>query len=381
MIIMVLDHVRDFFHADSQLFSPEDLAHTNSAIFFTRWITHFCAPIFVFLAGTSIYLSMQKTMRQGGSLASVSRFLVTRGIWFLFLDLAIMPFAYTFSASHSLLIIQVLWAFGWSMLTMALLVHVPWRAVLAGSLAVVALHNLFDGVAPASFGSLGWLWNVLHIGPVLHQPMAGLQIAILYPLVPWVAVMALGYCFGRVMEFDAARRRRFQFRAGLAVVAGFALLRWTNLYGDLHSWSPQATPALTVISFFNLNKYPPSLLYLMMTLGPALLVVCLLERVRATAGNPLLIFGRVPLFYYLGHWYVVHGAAIVFAWFRYGNWTVVRGLPPAAIGPLAHYPASYGYSLGVTHLVWISVVVVMYLPCRWYAGVKYNSRSPWFSYL
>ena len=376
MVIMALDHVRDYFHGPSQLFAPEDLARTDGFLFATRWITHFCAPAFMFLAGTAAYLYA----RRGRSASELSRFLWTRGLWLVVLELTVVAsFGWEFGLNtHPGL--AVIWALGWSMIALAALIYLPWRILLAASLTMIALHNVFDGVRPEYFGDWAWLWRLLHVrGPLL--PGSGIDVRAGYPLIPWIGVMAAGFCFGRVLDLEPARRRRLLLWLGAALTGAFVLLRWSNLYGDPSPWSAQPTAVLTVVSFLNCTKYPPSLLYLLMTLGPTILVLGLLEHVRVGARNPFLVFGRVPLFYYLLHLPLLHAVALVFAQIRYGRMAFLLDMPPSLRGPRPDFPVDYGYGLWQTYVIWAAIVLALYPLCRWYAGVKQRSRSPLLSYL
>ena len=375
MIIMALDHVRDFFHAGAMRFSPEDLTQTTVLLFFTRWITHFCAPVFVFLAGTSAYLA---TRRKDPS--TVGRFLVTRGLWLIVVEMTLVTWAVFFNLSYTFVIWQVIWAIGWSMIALSGLRQLPWGVLLAGSLAVIVGHNAFDGVQPEQFGSLGWLWKILHVGFSPIRLSEGHTAFSVYPLVPWVAVMSAGYCFGRVMDQQPARRRRVLLTLGGALTIGFIVVRAVNSYGDPLPWMQQSHLMMTVLAFLRTTKYPPSLDFLLMTLGPAILALGLLDRTSVSARNPLLVFGRVPLFYYIVHWYVIHFVVLLLAWARYGQFDFVFNVPPSL--PISTgYPSNYGYDLWVVYLIWAAIVCAMYFVCRWFAGVKANNQSPLLSYL
>jgi uncharacterized membrane protein len=377
MVIMAIDHIRDFFHYGAMHFAPEDLSMTTAPIFFTRWITHFCAPVFVFFAGTSAYLAG----RRGKDAGTLSRFLLTRGLWLIVVELTLINIGSQGNASYTYIILQVMWALGWSMVALSALIHVPWRPLLVVSLAVIAGHNLLDGVRPEQFGSLAWLWQVLHVGPA-PMPLSDQHTAILvYPLVPWIFVMSAGYVFGRVFNLEADRRRTFMLQLGFALTLLFVVLRLTNLYGDPLPWSTQPRAAFTVLSFLNVNKYPPSLLYLLMTLGPAILLLGLMDGLTVKPSNLFLVFGKVPFFYYVLHWYVLHTLAIVFALFRFGHAEFLFHLPPSALPVPSDYPAEYGYSLGVVYVVWILVIAITYPCCRWFVGVKSRNRSAILSYL
>ena len=273
----------------------------------------------------------------------------------------------------------VIWALGVSMIALAGLIFIPWRALLVGSVAVILLHNAFDGITPAQFGPLGWLWKVLHV-PDSIAVSQNITTLTSYPLIPWIFVMAAGYCFGRVMDLESEPRRRLLFRLGGALIAGFVVLRWSNLYGDMSGWSSQSSPLLTIASFLNCTKYPPSLLYLLMTIGPGIFILGLLERVKLKDANPLIVFGRVPLFYYMLHIPLIHGTAILLGWFRYGRVDFMLHNPPSLFGPTLGFPADYGYNLAIVYVIWIGIVVALYPACRWFAGLKQRNRSVVLSY-
>src|SRR5215472_12431749 len=312
MVVMALDHARDFLTYSRS--APEDVAHTSAALFFTRFITHFCAPVFAFLAGTGAFLST----RRGKSLKQVSWFFVTRGLWLLLLEFTIVDYAWGFVPwAHA----GVIWILGWSMIAMAAIVWLPlaWIAVLG--LGMIATHNLLDRVSAASFGEFGWVWTLLH-SPGSIPITSHFSLSVRYVLIPWVGVMAAGFAFGAVL----LRRdhRNWILVLGLSATALFFALRGINHYGNgiagsssryalsAGPWSIQSSLSLTVVSFFNTLKYPPSLDYLLMTLGPALILLALLDGVKAERGlsRILLVFGRVPLFYYILHIYVIHIIAI-----------------------------------------------------------------------
>jgi len=352
MIVMALDHVRDFWHSAAQQFSPTDLTRTTTVLFFTRWITHFCAPVFMFTAGLGAFL-----FARGRTTRELSRFLWTRGLWLIILELGVVQLGLLFRHAYNPVILNVLWALGWSMIALALLVRLPFGAMVAVSVAMIALHDLADGVKAVQFGRLAPLWNVLHQQAAFQ--LDGVTIVAAYPLIPWIGVMAAGYCLGRVFLFEAERRKRLLVQLGLALTLAFVVVRAINVYGDPAPWSAQSSAVFTVLSFLNCSKYPPSLEFLLMTLGPALLCMGLVERVRLSAANPLLVFGRTPLFYFVIHLYLAHASASVY-----------RRIHPAG-----------GVDLAGVYVVWIVLVIVMYPLCRWYAGVKQRRKDWWLSYL
>ncbi len=378
MVIMALDHVRDFVHHGAMVASPTDLASTTPILFFTRWITHLCAPAFSFTAGLGAWLWWGR----GRSRGALSRFLLTRGLWLILLELTVMRLAYNFNVSSAYpVLLLVLWVLGGCMVLLAALVWLP-PALLAGlSLALIAGHNLLDGIAPQRFGAAAPLWNVL------HQPGAfgvgGVIVVVGYPLVPWVAVMALGFLAGRLYQQEPAVRLRLLVRGGVAMSLGFVALRALNGYGDPVPWSTQGSATMTLLSFLNTTKYPPSLAFLLMTLGPTCLLLAWAERRSLDPAHPLVVFGRVPLFYFIVHFYAAHVVSVLLAFTRYGAAAGRFALLPVLSmgGPKDVIPADFGYSLGVTYLVWAAIVVALYPLCRWYAGVKARRHSWWLSYL
>ena len=374
MVLMALDHTRDFFSRDLS-FDPTDLARTYPALFLTRWITHYCAPVFIFLAGTGAFLSTTR----GKTRSQLSRFLLTRGLCLVVLELTwVRCLGWQFNFDYRFSMGIVIWAIGWSMVALSGLVFLPLRWIAAFGVVMIGSHNLFDDLQPETFGKLGWLWKILHSGGIL-VPAEGYRFVAGYPLIPWMGVMAAGYSFGSLLFCEPSERRKRVFRLGAALTALFILLRAINVYGDPDRWSPQTSALFTFFSFLNCHKYPPSLLYLSMTLGPAILLLALLDRGTPRWLRPVLVFGRVPLFYYLLHIPLIHGLAVVFAYSVHGHaeWLFAN---PSGNGPPT-MPAAYGYSLPVVYLVWIGVVAALYPVCRWFAEVKRRHRSVWLSYL
>jgi uncharacterized membrane protein len=369
MVIMALDHVRDHLHLGAMTNDPTDLAHTTPAIFLTRWITHLCAPVFVFLAGTGAFLWGAR----GRTKDEISRYLLTRGLWLVVLELTVVNWEWNMSVTFSFFFAQVIWALGWSMVALAVLVRLPLPAIGAFGWWMILGHNLFDGVKSDRFGPLGWLWSILHVpGPLVWAP--GHTILIVYPLVPWIGVMAAGYAFGSWLANPDPKRRRRLIAVGLLLFAVFAELRTYNFYGDPGPWTHQKDALFTVLSFFNCQKYPPSLLFLLMTLGPSLAFLGLMDRGIPALTRPLVVFGRVPLFYYVIHLLLIDLITAGLAFARYGS-KVAQAFKDA------QPPADWGYGLPVVYAVWLGVVLALYPVCRWFAGVKARSRSRWLSYL
>lgn len=379
MVVMALDHTREFF--TNWAGNPLDPQHTTLMLYLTRWLTHLCAPVFVFLAGTSIFLQRRrKTERR------LAKLLLTRGLWLIVVELTLVQFVFNFNWQWDVQLLEVIWAIGASMMIMAALIHlsVRWNLII-GALLIFG-HNALDGVAVASFGRLGWLWHLLHVpGLVTGPPTSPPIIVVAYPLLPWVGVMALGYAFGSVALKERGRRIRFELCAGATMLAAFVLLRWSNIYGDPDRWAVQANWWRTLLSFFNVQKYPPSLLFLLATLGISALVTVAIESAEGRAAfrrtrSVLEVYGRVPFFYFLLHIALIHLLALVFTGASGGDWRWWLTEFPNG-GVLAGHPPGYGYGVGFVWCVWVFVVALCYPACKWYAGVKARSRNPLLSYL
>jgi uncharacterized membrane protein len=365
---MALDHVRDFFGVPGV--SPTDLTQTTLPLFLTRWITHICAPTFFLLTGTGALLSSRRK-----STSELSTFLLTRGAWLIVLELTVIRgVAYQFNLDYQVTMLLVIWALGWAMIALAALVWLPTPAILGVGLAMIAGHNLLDGVR-----STHPLWVILH-GPgfVVNRP--GFVVFASYTLVPWVGVTAVGYAVGQVFGWARERRRTFLLQWGVAVTAAFVALRAFNVYGDPIPWAPQPSAALTVVSFLNLTKYPPSLLFLLMTLGPALLLLRALDTDTPRLLRPALVYGRVPLFYYVLHFSLIHllAAALCYAVNGTAHWMFES--PDLASYPFTP-PPGWGLPLPLVYLAWVLVVGLMYPACRWFAMVKERRQEGWLSYL
>ena len=375
MVIMAIDHTRDFINTAAFAFRPEDLTQTTTAIFLTRWITHICAPTFMLCAGLGAGLRLQR----GGTVPELSRFLWTRGLWLVVLEFTLVRLGFFFSLTTGPLSLIVFWALGMSMIVLAALIRLPFRVLLGVSVAMIALHNLTDPVRAASFGSLAWLWQILHQQSLINAGVVLVVVA--YPLVPWIGVMGAGLCLARVYGWPDDERRRFLIGLGLALVAAFVVVRGVNVYGDPQPWVSQARPGFTWISFLNTTKYPPSLSFLLMTLGPAILILGLLDRAAPADRNPFVVYGRVPLLYFVLHIPLIHAVEIGLAWLRYG-WAPFVTLPPPSLGtPRAAFPADFGWRLWVVYAVTAGVVVALYPVCLWFSRLKARRRSWWLSYL
>jgi uncharacterized membrane protein len=373
MILMALDHTREYFGATA--ISPTDLTRTTAALFLTRWITHICAPTFFLLTGTSAYLTLgRRTVPQ------LSRLLVTRGVWLIVLELTIVRcLGYQFNVDYRVTMLVVLWALGWAMIVLGLLVYLPVAAIAAAGVALIAAHNLFDPIRATSLGALAPLWTILHApGIVVATPAYTVFAA--YPLVPWIGVTAVGFALGPLYTQRDDHRRRTLLRLGLVSMVGFVVLRWVNIYGDPSRWTTQRSALYSLLSFLNTTKYPPSLLFLLMTLGPALLILWMADARTPSRLIPAVVVGKVPLFYFVLHLSLIHLLAVVVCYARYGSAHWMFESPRLDQYPITP-PPGWGYSLPIVYLVWAIVVVVLYPVCRSYARVKERRGVWWLSYL
>jgi uncharacterized membrane protein len=374
IVLMVLDHTRDFPHIDAVRFDPLDPSRTTALLYATRWITHLCAPTFVFLAGTSAWLQRAR----GKTPRELSRFLLTRGLWLVVLELTVIGFAWSFSLPFMFLL-QVVWAIGWSMVVLAALVWLPRPLVLGLGVLILAGHNLLDPIKPAQWGAWGDLWTALHVPGLWSH--AGAPYALdAYPLLPWCGVLLFGYGMGPVFLAPGARRTRLLTGLGLGMIALFLVLRYFNLYGDPNTWGPRPTLTQSAMDFFGVEKYPPSLLYVCATLGPVFVLIPLIEHWHGRAARFFMVFGAVPLFAYVLHLYLVHAAAIGL---RLASGQSLVGQFDELRMNVLHRSLleGSGFPLAVVYATWIGIVLALYPACRWYAGVKARRHDWWLSYL
>jgi len=375
MIIMAVDHVRDYFHGSAFLFNPEDLNHTNIILFFTRWITHFCAPVFVFLAGISAYLyGAQKTKKE------LSFFLFTRGLWLVFAELFILSLFRTFNPSFHFLNLQVIWVIGLSMIALSAMIYMTRTLVLVTGILLIACHNLLDNVHVPGNNIPGFFWALLHDPGYFTSGYFTFHVH--YPAIPWIGIIAVGYCCGSLFtrEFDPEKRRTILLSLGLITTVLFIIIRFINVYGDFSHWSVQSSVAFTILSFLNLTKYSPSLLYVLMTLGPALIFLAVTEKPLNGLGKMITTFGRVPMFYYLLHILLIHLFALIAAVATGYKWsdmvlTTMIYRSPGLKG--------YGFNLLTVYIVWVAVIVILYPICKWFDHYKRTHRAGqwWLNYL
>ena len=368
MVIMALDHTRDYFGMPGA--NPTDLATASTALFLTRWITHFCAPTFFLLTGTGAYLS-----RRTRTTHDLSRFLFTRGLWLIFLEIVVLRcFSLQFNVDYHVTVLTVLWALGWSMIALSALVFLRASAAAAVGVVLIAGHNLFDGVR-----STNPLWSVLH-APGFLVPGPDHSVFVAYPIIPWIGVTAVGYALGQIYAWPEARRRQWLLRTGVAVTAAFLVLRWLNMYGDPVRWSAQKSAVVTALSFLNTNKYPPSLFFLLMTLGPVLLFLRAVDRDTPRILRPAVVIGKVPMFYFLVHMTLIHVIAVAVCYARYGAVHWMFESPSLDRYPFTP-PPGWGFSLPTVYFVWATVVFALYPLSRWYASLKARRNDWWLSYL
>jgi uncharacterized membrane protein len=374
MLLMALDHTRDFF--SSAMVDPADPLRSWPTLFATRWITHLCAPGFIALAGTSAYLQRAR----GKTPAHLTTFLATRGLWLIFLDLTVISFAWSFTLRAPYL--QVIWAIGGSMIALALLQRFPTSVVAVTGAAITLFHNLLDPIRSDKLDRAAPAWTLLHQPGFLRSH--GKPIALVaYPLLPWIGVMCLGYAFGAWVVASPAFRRKASTALGIAFLAAFVLVRSANSYGDVHRWHPLPTTRQNIMDFLAVEKYPPSLQYVLVTLGLLLLLYVLLDVCVSRTWAPKLrafveIYGRVPFFYYVLHIYLIHGVALLRTHLQHGDWRL--WVNPRLIW-YEEVPPGWGFSLPVVYLIWLAVVLFLFYPCLWFGHIKTKYKLWWLSYL
>jgi uncharacterized membrane protein len=376
IVIMALDHTRDFFHAGAAI-DPLGDPDVPLPLALTRWITHFCAPVFVFLAGTSAGLMVARK-----SAADLAWFLLARGAWLLFIEVFVISTFITFSpggleqlGGRTLAFMQVIWAIGGSMVLLAALQFLGRKLCLVIGAVIVLGHNALDGHWPATANMMA---TDLPLWASLHTPMSKVvgpfHVLFIYPLLPWLGVMLLGFGSSVLFEREAAARNQALLWWGLGITAGYLVLRWVDGYGEPNHWEPQAHAAGTLIDFLNASKYPPSLVFLAMTLGPAAVFCAFADRTRGFLKDAFVIFGRVPFAFYVAHFFLLHALSVLLGVMQGFRAEQLMTFPP-------FYPKGYGVSLLAVYGVWLLVVLLLYPFCRWVASVKARSRAWWLSYV
>lgn len=375
MVLMALDHTRDYFHLGASTGSPTNLETTTPILFFTRFITHYCAPVFVFLAGTSAFLYGSKKSK-----LQLFKFLFTRGIWLILLEIFINSLNWTFDYTYSFVVLQVIWAIGISMLILSFLIWLPKQVILIIGIVLIAGHNLLDTIVMEGSSIKATFWYILH-QPNMVPFGENRLVYFAYPIIPWVGLIALGYCMGTLYSkhFNFEKRKTWLLGLGTASIFLFIVLRTWNIYGDLTPWSIQDTTPKTILSYFNVTKYPPSLAYLLITIGPSLLFLYAIEKIKNKTTDFLLVFGRVPLFYYFLHIFIIHIFAILGVVIFNENWQeILANMSSRPIMGLA----KHGYSLFVVYIIWIGIITLLYFPCKKYMAYKAGNKEKWWlSYL
>ncbi|WP_248723673.1 DUF1624 domain-containing protein [Seonamhaeicola sp. ML3] len=375
MVLMALDHTRDYFHLGASTGSPTNLETTTPILFFTRFITHYCAPVFVFLAGSSAFL-----YGSNKSKLQLFKFLFTRGIWLILLEIFINSLNWTFDYTYSFVVLQVIWAIGISMLILSFLIWLPKQVILIIGIVLIAGHNLLDTIVMEGSSIKATFWYILH-QPNMVPLGENRLVYFAYPIIPWVGLIALGYCMGTLYSkhFNFEKRKMWLLGLGTASIFLFIVLRTWNIYGDLTPWSIQDTTPKTILSYFNVTKYPPSLAYLLITIGPSLLFLCAIEKIKNKTTDFLLVFGRVPLFYYFLHIFIIHIFAILGVVIFNENWQeILANMSSRPIMGLA----KHGYSLFVVYIIWIGIITLLYFPCKKYMTYKAGNKEKWWlSYL
>ena len=375
MIIMALDHVRDYFHSRAFVYSPTDLSQTTVAIFFTRWITHFCAPVFVFLAGVSAHLYGAKKSK-----AALSFFLFTRGIWLVIAELFIVSLEWTFNGTYPFFNLQVLWATGISMIVLSAMIYINKYFILITGILLMVAHNLLDNIHVPGNTSASFLWSVLHEPG--YFSFGYFSFSVRYPVLPWIGIMAVGYALGNLYNlfYDFEKRQRILLLSGCGAIVLFIILRASNLYGDAAHWSFQKNTVFSLLSFLNVTKYPPSLLYILMTMGPAFIFLSLSEKPLNRVTSAITIFGRVPMLYYLLHIFLIHLLALIAVILSGHKWTDMILSTRVNTAPQLK---GYGFNLITVYIIWIGIVIILYPLCKWFDKYKRSHQSSkwWLSYL
>ncbi len=375
MLIMALDHCRDFFHFREPQFNPTNMATTTVFLFFTRWITHFCAPVFVFLSGTSAYLSGIKRSK-----SELSAFLIKRGIWLILADIILFSFMMTFNPLYNVLVFGILSMIGSCMIILGLLIRAPLSVIGIIGGVIFFGHDLIDFMQLPQTGIANVLLKLFFTCKGTVLPIGSNHFILdLYAIIPWTGVMLIGYVFGSLYQstYDAQRRRKILLITGISLTILFVLLRFINVYGDPAPWSVQRNFAHTLLSFLNTSKYPPSLLFLCMTLGPVLILLSFIEKVQNRLTAVFMVYGNVPFFYFFLHLYLIRAINIILI--LASGLSLDKSKSPGF--PFMLQPATFGYPLWVVYLIWVIVIVALYLPCKWYANYKRTHQQWWLSYL
>jgi len=375
MIIMALDHTRDFFHITAWTDDPLNMTTTTPALFLTRWITHFCAPVFVFLAGTSAWFqSLRKSKKE------LSRFLISRGLWLIGIEVVVINFAFSFDPQYSVIGLQTIWAIGISMIILGLAIWLPFTAILTIGSLIVLGHNSLDFYEAQHTGNFSLAYSLLHHPGFFHL-WGNHYLLVFYPFLPWTGLMMVGYCFGKLFtRYEGIQRKKVLTWLGVGIILFFIALRATNLYGNPEHWAAQKNALFTILSFVDTHKYPPSLLYMCMTIGPAILFVAWAGTIKNGLTKFITVYGRVPFFYYVLHFFLIH--ALSMAFFLSRGHSFAQGIHNGDAVLLPNFIApTEGYSLWVVYALWLFVVLALYPVCKWFSEYKKTHKQWWLSYL
>jgi len=377
MLVMALDHTRDFFHLGGPTSDPTNMATTTPILFFTRWITHFCAPNFVFLSGISAYLAGTRRTKN-----ELSSFLIKRGLWLVVVEVVLLTLAFTLNPLYNDVILQVLWVIGLSMIILGLLVRAPLWVIGAIGAVIFFGHDMLDNVPVPKSGAAMVLDRLFLTAKGTVIPLNQTHVIFdLYAIIPWTGVMLLGYAFGQIYTktFDAARRKKILLYTGLGALGVFLLLRIVNHYGDPNPWGTQRDGVITFLSFLNVSKYPPSLMYSLLTIGTGMVVLAFTEKIKTKLTDIFIIYGNVPFLYYVMHFYLIRGISVI-VFFAQGYHTD-QIVDPKHQNPFLFNPPGFGFHLLGVYLVWLFVIIVLYFPCRWFSKYKKTHHQWWLSYL
>lgn len=375
MIIMPLDHIRDMMHINSIVQAPTDLATTTPLLFFTRWITYLCAPIFVFLAGTSAYISLRNknNAKQG------KKFLVARGLWLILLEFTIVNFGLFFDAGFHTLIFEVIATIGFGFIILSFLLKLKPKTIAVIGLIIIFGHNLLS-LIPLADGSLTKTILDLSFNLAAFPVSQHTTFVMAYPPIPWLGIILIGFASGKLFELPESKRTSLFLKIGFGALLLFVALRFINIYGDPSLWSVQKNDMFTFLSFMNITKYPPSLLFCLITLGIMFLIFSFSEKVKGWFMKATSVYGKVPFFYFLVHFYLVHIALLALLLFQGFHWHQLDFASGTFGRPKG---VQSGVSLGIVYLIWVSVVVILYKPCLWYGRYKSQNknRNWWLRYI
>jgi uncharacterized membrane protein len=374
MIIMALDHTRDFFHKPAWTEDPLNLETTTPILYFTRWVTHLCAPIFVFLAGTGAYFQSQRKSKK-----DLSLFLIKRGLWLLIVEILIINFAFSFDIHYSVIGLQTIWSIGISMIILGLVIWLPFPVILVLGSLIVLGHNLLDYFETPGKPPQGWFYHLMH-QPTVYPLWDGHSIFILYPFLPWAGLMMMGYCFGKLfLKYEGAQRKKVLLLIALGLFLLFAVLRIPNIYGDPGAWIKQKNALYSFLDIMDVQKYPPSLLYMCATIGIGLVILALIGNARNRLTKFIIVYGRVPFLYYVLHFFLIHLVSGILYLTR--GHSVADGVAPKEFLQPNFTAPNEGYSLFLVYIIWILIVVSLYPVCKWFSEYKRKHKDWWLSYI